>query len=96
MCIEFNEITIHLFYFFQNGIVIEFENEAILSEVKNVRIPGVKIDLPTLSEEGKEIDFLLIFTPIFRWGVYNWIRIRDGSRFYFSIFCKKRRRYWIC
>ncbi|XP_074577141.1 pyruvate kinase, cytosolic isozyme-like [Curcuma longa] len=43
------------------------ENSAILGERKNVNLPGVKVDLPTLTEKDKE--------DILRWGVPNKIDI---------------------
>lgn len=43
------------------------ENSAILGERKNVNLPGVKVDLPTLTEKDKE-DILI-------WGVPNKIDI---------------------
>lgn len=36
---------------------MEVENAGVLSEVRNLRIPGVKIDLPTISEEDE--DFII-------------------------------------
>ncbi|KAG6535883.1 pyruvate kinase, cytosolic isozyme-like [Zingiber officinale] len=43
------------------------ENSAILGERKNVNLPGVKVDLPTLTEKDKE--------DILGWGVPNKIDI---------------------
>lgn len=43
------------------------ENSAVLGERKNVNLPGVVVDLPTLTEKDKE--------DIFQWGVPNKIDI---------------------
>ncbi|KAJ8461136.1 hypothetical protein OPV22_034062 [Ensete ventricosum] len=43
------------------------ENSALLGERKNVNLPGVVVDLPTLTEKDKE--------DILRWGVPNKIDI---------------------
>lgn len=43
------------------------ENSAILGERKNVNLPGVAVDLPTLTEKDKE--------DILQWGVPNGIDI---------------------
>lgn len=43
------------------------ENSAILGERKNVNLPGVIVDLPTLTEKDKE--------DILQWGVPNKINI---------------------
>ncbi|RDX62208.1 hypothetical protein CR513_59482, partial [Mucuna pruriens] len=52
----------------ENGLVrCRCENSAVLGERKNVNLPGVVIDLPTLTEKDKE--------DIFQWGIPNKIDI---------------------
>ncbi|ONK69449.1 uncharacterized protein A4U43_C05F23000 [Asparagus officinalis] len=62
----------------KNGIVrCRCENSALLGERKNVNLPGVVVDLPTLTEKDKE--------DILKWGVPNRIDmialsfVRKGS-----------------
>ncbi|CDY45309.1 BnaA03g52820D [Brassica napus] len=62
----------------ENGTVrCRCENSAMLSERKNVNLPGVVVDLPTLTEKDKE--------DIMKWGVPNQIDmialsfVRKGS-----------------
>ncbi|KAL4506471.1 hypothetical protein ABPG72_000042 [Tetrahymena utriculariae] len=52
-----NTIYSHVVEVNESDIIVQFENEGILSEVKNVRLPGVKVDLPTISEEDE--DFII-------------------------------------
>ncbi|KAF3774982.1 hypothetical protein EJ110_NYTH51712 [Nymphaea thermarum] len=53
------------------------ENTAVLAEQKNVNLPGIVVDLPTLTEKDKE--------DILKWGVPNKIDmialsfVRKGS-----------------
>ena len=52
----------------ENGLVrCHCENSAVLGERKNVNLPGVVVDLPTLTEKDKE--------DILEWGVPNKIDI---------------------
>ncbi|XP_029124928.1 pyruvate kinase, cytosolic isozyme isoform X1 [Cajanus cajan] len=52
----------------ENGLVrCRCENSAVLGERKNVNLPGVIVDLPTLTEKDKE--------DILQWGVPNKIDI---------------------
>ncbi|XP_020590335.1 pyruvate kinase, cytosolic isozyme-like [Phalaenopsis equestris] len=52
----------------ENGLVhCRCENDAVLGEKKNVNLPGVAVDLPTLTEKDKE--------DILNWGVPNKIDI---------------------
>lgn len=62
----------------KNGLVrCRCENTAVLGERKNVNLPGVIVDLPTLTEKDKE--------DIMKWGVPNKIDmialsfVRKGS-----------------
>lgn len=62
----------------QNGFVhCRCENTAVLGERKNVNLPGVVVDLPTLTEKDKD--------DILNWGVPNKIDmialsfVRKGS-----------------
>ncbi|KAM1753620.1 hypothetical protein ACFX12_006186 [Malus domestica] len=62
----------------QKGLVrCRCENSVVLGERKNVNLPGVVVDLPTLTEKGKE--------DILKWGVPNKIDmialsfVRKGS-----------------
>ena len=62
----------------ENGTVrCRCENSAMLGERKNVNLPGVVVDLPTLTEKDKE--------DIMKWGVPNQIDmialsfVRKGS-----------------
>ena len=62
----------------ESGLVCcRCENSALLGERKNVNLPGVIVDLPTLTEKDKE--------DILRWGVPNKIDmialsfVRKGS-----------------
>lgn len=62
----------------ENGLVkCRCENSAVLGERKNVNLPGVVVDLPTLTEKDKE--------DILQWGVPNKIDmialsfVRKGS-----------------
>ncbi|KAL0929072.1 hypothetical protein M5K25_001012 [Dendrobium thyrsiflorum] len=52
----------------EHGLVhCRCENAAVLGERKNVNLPGVVVDLPTLTEKDKE--------DIFKWGIPNKIDI---------------------
>ncbi|KAG2242761.1 hypothetical protein Bca52824_095391 [Brassica carinata] len=62
----------------ENGTVRCRENSAMLGERKNVNLPGVVVDLPTLTEKDKE--------DIMKWGVPNQIDMIALS------FCQKRFR----